>query len=265
MNISGGNPAPAGELSMAPRVYGDFEAILRPDGPWMPGGFALPDGGFWRFQEPNAAVIVQDGRLRVTAAPLTRSHDRVQFLDNAKHMYFSRDRIDTPPSGSVSFEITIAARVFGGKPGDLYDGFVSFNLLDFNTGFALDFFAGNDQCATVYGRLPFPGVPVPQTGPVRYFCLFKELDLPGEPGDRHTYRISYDRDANRLEWLLDGTLVNTEEDVPDTLEGFTLAMGLMTEKEIGSGGSRSLHGQGLQGEWSPVTITTSRNAGRSGP
>jgi hypothetical protein len=236
-------------------VYGGFGEILRPRSPWVFGGFALPDGGFWRYQEPNASVIVQDGRLRVTAAPLTRSHDRVQFLDNAKHMYFSRERIAVPEGGAISFAINIGARVFRGTPGDLYDGFVSFNLLDFNTGFALDFFVCNDRIATVYGRLPFPGAPVPQTGPVRYFCIFKELDVATSPGQRHDYRIDYDQAADRIEWYVDGALVNAEENVPDKLDGFTLAMGLMTEKEIGATGSTSLHGQGLQGDWSPTTIT----------
>lgn len=243
-------PAPAETL-----VYGGFGEILRATSPWVFGSFPLPDGGVWRYQEPDASVIVQDGRLRVTAVPLTRAHDRVQFFDNAKHMYFSRERIDVPPAGSINFEINIGARVYRGVPGDLYDGFVSFNLLDFNTGFALDFFVSGDRIATVYGRLPFPGAPAPETGPVRYFCIFKELELTTVPGERHDYRIHYDQTADRVEWYVDGMLANVEENVPDKLEGFTLAMGLMTEKELGANGSTSLHGQGLQGDWSATTIT----------
>jgi len=49
----------------------------------------------------------------------------------------------------------------GTKSQDLYDGFVSVNLLDFTTGVALDFFACNDIIASVYALLPFPGVPEP--------------------------------------------------------------------------------------------------------
>src|SRR5438876_9494012 len=85
------------------RTYGGFADLFKPDSPWQLGGFALPDGSFWQYREPNAVVIAQAGRLRCTAAPLTRSNDRVQFLDNAKHMYFSKERFPSPRNGSISF------------------------------------------------------------------------------------------------------------------------------------------------------------------
>ncbi|MGI8554448.1 MAG: DUF6081 family protein [Dehalococcoidia bacterium] len=245
-------PSPLDQAETA--VYGDFVNILKPSSHWVFGGFSLPDGGFWCYQEPDAVVVVQDGRLRVTAMPLTRSNDRVQILDNAKHMYFSRERILVPKQGAIQFDLSIAARVYRGLADDLYGGFVSFNLLDFSSGFAVDFFVSNDRIATVYGRLPFPGAPLPHTGAVRYFCIFKELEVATAAGQRHDYQIVYDSCHDRIEWDVDGNLVNAEEDVPDKLEGFTLAMGLMTEKEIGAQGSTSLHGQGIQGDWSPTTI-----------
>ncbi len=239
------------------RVYGGFADLFKESSPWTVAGFALPDGGFWQYREPNAIVIAQAGRLRATAAPLTRSNAQVQILDNAKHMYFSRERFAVPAEGSIAFEVNIGARGHGTRPHDLYDGFVSYNLLDFATGWALDFFISNDTIATVYARLPFPGVTGPETGPVRYFALFKELDVPTAPGQRHDYRIVYDRAGDAVEWYVDGALVNREENVPDKLDGFIVAMGLMTEKDIDSrSGSTSLHGQGLTGDWSATTITT---------
>ena len=91
-------------------------------------------------------------------------------------MYFSARQFAPPPGGSITFAIDFAATIIGGAPGDLYDGFVSFNVLDFSTGAALDFFVGNDTIATVYGKLPFPGIPdvTPERGP-RFFCLFEEM------------------------------------------------------------------------------------------
>ena len=237
------------------RVIGGFGDILKPEAPWVIGGFALPDGSFWEYREPHAIVVAQRRRLRVTAAPLTRKHDRVQILDNAKHMYFSRERVAVPEDGALTVEVRIAARGHGTTPGDLYDGFVSYNMLDFETGFALDFFVANDVIATVYARLPFPGAPVPETGSQRYFAIFKELDVHTEPGMPHDYRISYDQGAARVRWWVDGALVNEENDVPDRIRGFTLAMGLMTEKDIANGRSTSLHGQGLTGEWSQTRVT----------
>src|SRR5712691_1061467 len=68
-------------------VYGDFRSIITAINPtWEMGGFTLPDGTVWKYREPNATVIVEGDRLRVRANPLTRSHDKVQVLDNAKHM-----------------------------------------------------------------------------------------------------------------------------------------------------------------------------------
>ena len=113
----------------------------------------------------------------------------------------------------------------------------------------------NDQTATVYGRLPFPGVPEPRTGDQRYFCLFKELDVATEPGQWHDYRITYDQGASTVRWWVDDELVNEERNVPDTIRGFTLAVGLMTEKDFRNGKSVSLHGQGVIGEWSESRIT----------
>ena len=66
-------------------VYGDFADLLKPDSKWMIGGFPG-----WEFREPDAVVVVQNGRLRVAAMPLTRGNAMVQILDNAKHMYFSQ-------------------------------------------------------------------------------------------------------------------------------------------------------------------------------
>src|SRR5215467_12002689 len=155
--------------------YSNFASAITGEGEWIPAGFPLEDGSFWQYQEPGAVVIVQDGYLRVAAVPYTRHHDGVQILDNAKHMYFSTRTFAPPADGSISFSFDLAATIVAGRPQDLYDGFVSFNVLDFSSGAALDFFVGNDVVATVYGKLPFPGVPdaQPAHGP-KYFCLFEE-------------------------------------------------------------------------------------------
>jgi len=239
-------------------VYGDFADILKPDSKWVQAGFQTPDG-FWEYREPNALILVQNGRLRVTAVPLTRSHDGVQILDNAKHMYFSRERFAVPDEGEISVETEIRARVLNGAPDDLYDGFVSLNLLDFATGLAIDFFVCNEKYATVYARLPFPGVSIEgeTPGKPKVFALFKELPLPDGPQQAHRYRITYSKSDDAFSWYVNDQLVNRETDVPVKMDGFICALGLMTEKDIRDGKSASLHGQGLIGEWSPLVITKS--------
>ena len=238
-------------------VVGDYNRILEPDSRWSIGAFPLPDGSVWQYKEPGAVVLVRNGWLQVAAVPYTRGNDRVQILDNAKHMYFSKERFAVPPGGRITFEIQIAARTIGTQPGNLYDGYVSWNLLDLTTGWALDFFTGGDTVATVYGRLPFPGAAIPDTGEARAFCIFNELkDLPTSQGQAHAYRISYDQAADTVEFEADGKVVDRYEHVPDKLTGFTVALGLMSEIDNVDGRSVSCHGQGVIGRWSPMTVIT---------
>ncbi len=239
------------------RVIGDFHRLLEADSPWVQGGFMLPDGTTWEHREPNAVVLVRNGWLQVAAVPYTRRHDSIQILDNAKHMYFSRERFAVPEGGRITFEIQVAARTVGTRPGDLYDGYVSWNLLDLETGWAFDFFTGGDLVATVFGRLPFPGARLPDTGKARAFCMFHELhDLPTAQGQVHAYRITYDQGAGVVEFEADGRVVDRYEQVPDRITGFTAALGLMSEIDIEDGRSVSCHGQGVIGRWSPMRVRT---------
>jgi hypothetical protein len=198
---------------------------------------------------------VQDGRLRVAAVPFTRHHDQVQILDNAKHMYFSRRSFAAPERGRISIEWEMAAQVVNGREGDLYDGFVSFHLLDLGRGVAANFFVGNDVLATVHARLPFPGVSVArsETGP-RFFAWFDEIEGRTAAGETHAYAIEYDAAADTLAWRMDGELVK----LADGVGGFgpvNLAIGLMTETDIVPGkGSVSCHGQGAVGTWGAIRV-----------
>ena len=229
---------------------GEFGSIVAGEATsWVPGSFPMPGGGSWVYQEPNATVVIQNGGLIVTALPFTRSNDHVQFFDNAKHMYFGARTFGAPEGGKLTLEWEQAARIVGAKPGDLYDGFVSFHLLDLARGVAVNFFVGNDQFATVYAHLPFPGTTAPQRarGP-KFFCWFEEK-TGLEPGAFHDYSICYDRAAGSLAWSHQGEVVKRAEGVGE-LGPFTLALGLMTEKDIVPGkGSVSCHGQGAVGKW----------------
>ena len=251
------SPQSAVLVTSSDRQVGSYHRLFEADSPWVQAGFPLPDGSHWHFREPAAVAIVRNGWLQVAAVPYTRANDRVQILDNAKHMYFSRERFAVPEGGRITFEIQIAAKTVGTRQGDLYDGYVSWNLLDLSTGWALDFFTGGEQLATVYGRLPFPGATVPDTGGARAFCFFNELnDPPTAPGQPHAYRITYDQGMDLVEFEADGKIVGRYEAVPDKLTGFTAAIGLMSEIDIVDGKSVSCHGQGVIGRWSPMRVLT---------
>lgn len=237
-------------------TLGDFHRLGQHDAPWVPGGFDLPDGSHWEYREPGAFVVVRHGWLQVAVVPFTRSHDRFQVLDNAKHMYYSRQRFAVPDGGRVTFELNMAARTVATAPGNLYDGFVSWNLLDFEGGWAFDFLAGAGNIATVYARLPFPGARLPDTGPAKAFSFFHEIDdFQTAQGQEHAYRITYDQGADSVEYEADGRVVDRYEGVPGKITGFTAALGLMTEIDIAGGKSVSCHGQGAIGRWSPMRVT----------
>jgi hypothetical protein len=226
---------------------------------WVPAAFPAPEGGLWTFAEPNAVVIVQDGRLRVGAVPFTRGHDAVQILDNAKHMYFSTRTFEAPEGGRLRVDWEMSARIADGVAGDLYDAFVSFHLIDMTTGTALDIFAADDVVATVYARLPFPGAPVPrpETGP-RYFSLFDEQRGVTRPGELHRYAMIYDRAAAEVVYLMDGDEIGRYAGVLP-IGPCLLAMGLMTEKDIDPDkGSHSCHGQGAVGTWGDIRVALER-------
>ncbi|MCR2803732.1 DUF6081 family protein [Paenibacillus soyae] len=234
-------------------TLGDFHTILNEGEVWKMGGFPLPDGSFWQYREPEAVVIVRNGIL-YTRATISRSHDKVQILDNAKHMYYSAKPVEVPEEGEISFELKIRARTQNTAPGDLYDGYVSLNLLDFTTGGALDFFVGNDQFASVYAVLPFPGVTVPETSGTKYFCVFKEEKEGFAPREFNTYKITYNRATDETAFYVNGNLVRKESNTPVKFNQFTVALGIMTEKDLTPEGSVSAHGQTVIAEWSPITI-----------
>ena len=237
---------------------GGFGALIETPGEigtWVAASFPLPDGSVAVLQEPDAVLVVQNGALRVAAVPFTRSHDRVQVLDNAKHMYFSTQSFEAPVGGRLSVAWDMAASISGGTAGDLYDGFVSFHLLNLGAGVAVDVFVGNAELATVYARLPFPGAeaPTPARGP-RFFSLFHEVSERTRAGEKHRYEMIHDRATRKLEWRMDGEAVKRIGDVDD-IGPCHLAMGLMTEKDIVPGkGSVSCHGQGAVGTWGRIRI-----------
>ena len=246
---------PSSHSVAAEKTAGAYNRLFQDDAEWVQAAFDLPGGQRWEYREPNSVVLVRDGWLQVAAVPYTRGNDHVQILDNAKHMYFSKERFEVPPGGRITFEIQIAARTINTQPGNTYDGYVSWNLLDLTTGWALDFFTSGDTVTTVYGRLPFPGAVVPESGPAKAFCIFNELKgVPAEQGQVHAYRITYDQAEDSVEFEADGRIVDRYGNVPDKITGFTAALGLMSEIDIVNGKSVSCHGQGVIGRWSPMRV-----------
>ncbi len=180
----------------------------------------------------------------------TRSHDRVQILDNAKHVLFSTRSF--PVATGVTMSWDMEAEGLHCAPGDLYDAFASLLCIDLSTGTAIDVFCRDDICAAVFARLPFPGTDVGDLEPMKYWALFDEKRL--SRAGRHSYSITIDPAHSRITWTVDDELLR-EQTLPDyELGPVTLGLGLMTEKDLTRGGSISCHGQGIRAEWGPISL-----------
>jgi Family of unknown function (DUF6081) len=233
-------------------IYASFDSLLEPRPAWRIGEFPERDGSMRKLREPDAVTIVQNGRLSLGVRRFTRTHDRVQILDNAKHVLFSTRSFEVPEGGSISFTVELRAEGTGCRAGDLYDAFASLLCLDLSTGTAIDVFCRDDICAAVFASLPFPGASLPDLEPFKYWAIFDERTLPS-PGS-HTYGIEIAPRAGAITWMVDGDLLRRQS-LPDyRLGSLVLGLGLMTEKTLGPNGSVSCHGQGLGAEWGPITV-----------
>ena len=220
----------------------------KPD--WAIGEFPQRDGTLRELREPEAVPIVQNGTLRMGVTRFTRCHDKVQIFDNSKHVLFSTRTFDV--GGGITFGWSMRAEGLRCVDGDLYDAFASFLLLDLSTGTAIDVFCRDRLCAAVFARLPFPGVKLPDLEPMKYWAIFDERELAS--GGVHEYSIAIEPRERRITWSVDGDPLRVQR-MPDyELGPLVLGLGLMTEKDIGPEGSVSCHGQGLRGEWTPITI-----------
>ena len=181
----------------------------------------------------------------------TRGHDRVQILDNAKHVLFSTKVFEVGDGLRLEWEMGAEGRRC--VDDDLYDGFASLLCLDLGSGTAIDVFCRDRMCAAVFARLPFPGAKVPNLKPMKYWAIFDErsLDSPGI----HAYSIAIEPHTDRIVWTVDGEILREQRMPGNRIGPLMLGLGLMTEKDIGPDGSVSCHGQGIRGQWSPITIT----------
>jgi len=180
----------------------------------------------------------------------TRSDDRIQIFDNAKHVMFSTGSFAVGSGIRISWDM--GAEGLGCAEGDLYDGFASFLCLDLTTGTAIDVFCRDSLCAAVFARLPFPGVKLPEVAPLKYWALFDEKELPA-PGI-HRYSIAIEPPLSQITWTVDDELLRHQRLPEYALGPLMFGLGLMTEKDLTNDGSISCHGQGVRGEWGPITI-----------
>lgn len=196
----------------------------------------------WRYVQASAELIADDavvtvtddglrlvarGRNPVTGEPaFTRTvpgdRDRPGavpgFADHAKWIaYVDRQAasgfqgFDAEPGRILSCEATVSGRTYGtqGHPfgdavrdpeDDLRLAGAMLNTIDPETSVAFDFIMTNKRLYAFYGRTNFARRQLGRYG--SFACTVPLAER--SPDDRHHVRISYDRAAGTVRWLLEG-------------------------------------------------------------
>ena len=219
------------------------------------------DGTRWRFleypladrtwvcREEGAETRVANGELTVRVARFRNAHPWHQNVDNCKHLLLASDTLPVAPTGRTTFGAEIRAESLGATPFDYRDGFVSFNVLDFDTGMVFDVCATSDRVFAIYERLPLPHV----TDPFTYIVDAPLTGIAIAPGRWYACGVSFDPVARSAEWTVDGRRLFSAYDVR-VPAAVTLGVGFITLHPVRDGRSHSLHGQGLAGGWRNVGV-----------
>jgi hypothetical protein len=236
--------------------YDEFRTLELDPAKWVIAKLPLGDGRFWEYRDPNTMIRTGDGRCEITVDPFSRSHDAIQVADNPKTLFASAQPIPVSEGETLLVSAKVGAEGHNNRPDDIFDAFVTLNLFDFESGVVIDFLLNGHLIYALYERLYLPGYTDETTAVVR------EANLPvrAEPRQLYDCTISYDRSRDVAEWRLGGELVYRVPNIPVKVKQFFLGMGLMTIKPIAAAfpyyfpKSTSLHGQGITGIWSEMTM-----------
>jgi hypothetical protein len=231
----------------------DFHAYDELRGPyldaaqWSTARLPLPTGEHVPL-DPNAALVVGDGELRVTIPRFSLSHDTFQAADSPKYLVFSRaGSICRRPAPRRRRRPRGRERRRG--PRGLPPGH------------------GGVPCVRPrrkparFRRLPHrhPRVRAPRAAGVGRWRSGRAVLLRGRIAVRglrrrlHPCEITLDRSTSTATWRVDG---RTVYEAPGTVipERARIGVGIWTMLPIRGGRSRSLAGQGMSARWRGLRV-----------
>jgi hypothetical protein len=236
------------------RTYDDFGTpAINPD-KWVTAKLPLGEGKVWEYFDPNTKVRTGDGRCEITVNPFSRSHDSIQIADNPKTLFACAEPLELKGAQVLTLSAEVGAASHGTNIHDIWDGFITLNLFDFESGIVLDFLMNGQLVYALYERLYLPGLTDQSTA----FTREANLPVDSRPGRMHHCTFIYDRGRDTAEWRLEGELAYRVAKLPVKVNRFALGMGLMTLKPISAPlpyyfrKSTSNHGQGITGIWSNI-------------
>lgn len=234
---------------MSMLTYDDFGTDSLSDAHWQVAGVPLGDGNFWMYRDANAQIGCGGNRCTISIPRFSLSHDAVQIFDNPKHLYLSTHAWPTA-GGPLTFATTMAASV-SGDADDYREGFASVNVLDFATGMVFDIAANGKHIWAIYERLLMPGVTTEEEA----FTEVVDLGVDTAPDREHEVALRVDAATRSVDYLIDGEVKLTRENMPVVPESLVTGFGILTLRPIEDGKSVSCHGQGATGTWGPFAVS----------
>jgi hypothetical protein len=243
-------PPPA-DAGFTWETYEDFSSGSLSDERWGIKQVPQPDGSVWQYQEPNARYRFSNGALEIRVPRFEKFHNANQNFDNAKILILSERVFAVPQNGSLIVSARVSAEKLGGRANDFRDGFVSLNVVEFETGLVLDLLATGERLGALWERMP--------ANAPNSFLHVVDAPLhspPTSPGQWHDFAICINSSDRSAQWRVDGKLLMEVNGVPAVPTNVRIGMGILTIQPLTAAGSNSLRGQGMVGRWTNLRIGT---------
>jgi hypothetical protein len=229
------------------RVYDELTGPDLDAARWGPIRLPLPPDGEHIPLDPNAALAVGDGEVRVTIPRFSLSHDTFQSVDSVKYLTLSTRQFDLPPDRSATFAADLAVENIGGEPMDSRRGIAAFQVAELDVSKRVFSICGTStRVFAMHEHLPLGG-----GGPGEPFVHVVESPYEDFDDDFARFRtgeITLDRSSSSATWHVDGHKVYETHGIliPDRAR---IGFGIYTQLPIRDGRSRSLEGQGIRARW----------------
>jgi hypothetical protein len=212
---------------------------------WTPARLPLPTGDEHIPLDPNAALSVADGAVRVTIPRFSLSHDAFQSVDSVKHLIYSSRHFELPQDRPATFAVDLAVETLDGEPADYRRGIAAFHVAELGGSMRVFSISGTSTRAFAMHEQLLPGGP---REPFVHVVESPYTDFEDDFTRPRTCEIRLDRSASTAAWSVDGRVVYEAHGaiIPERVR---IAFGIFTMLPIRDGRSRSLAGQGIDARW----------------
>ena len=217
---------------------------------WERVDFPTPEGPVTAV-DSNARITAADGEIQVAVIPFSKSHPRIQVVDNQKFIYLSKRRYPLQRGKTTHFDVEMAAELVDGDPSDFFSGYTTFSVDDLDRGLVFNVAANGKQVRALYEDLPGFG-----REPFCYFIEHPNVAPLPRPGQYLRCRISFGPGPEEVRWFVEDSLLFEVKALPAQVQELQIGMGIFSDIKLGPQGSRSNRGQGAIGKWRGFRVSS---------